>query len=124
VQAASPAGSGLMIPTKAKNPELSWELVTRLTALETELAVTQEVGTAMPRKSWAKDPIVADDPTMNVIASALSVVAEVDPQLPASGRASQINELYKKAYQEIVIQQRPVGEALAEFRSAAKGTLG
>jgi multiple sugar transport system substrate-binding protein len=124
VQAASQAGSGLMIPTKAKNPELSWELVTRLTALETELAVTKEVGTAMPRKSWAQDPVVADDPTMNVIAKALAVVAETDPELPASGRAAQINELYEKAYQQIAIQQRPVGEALAEFRAAAKGTFG
>jgi multiple sugar transport system substrate-binding protein len=124
VQAASPAGSGLMIPAKAKNPELSWELVTRLTALETELAVTREVGTAMPRKSWAQDRVVTEDPTMTAIAEALAVVADDDPQLAASGRAAQINELYEKAYQEIVIQQRPVGEALAQFRTAAGGTLG
>jgi multiple sugar transport system substrate-binding protein len=123
VQAADQAGSGLMIPAKAKNPELSWELVTRLTALETELAVTKEVGTGMPRKSWAQHPVVADDPTMNVIAAAIAVVAKTDPELPASGRKAQIDELYK-AYQQIAIQQRPVGDALAEFRTAAKGTFG
>ena len=124
VQATSLAGSGLMIPSKAKDPQLSWELVRRLTALETELAVTAEVGMSMPRKSWAQDPAVAGDPDLGVIATALGMVTEQDPQLAASGRKAQIDELYKKAYQEIVIQQRPVGEALAEFRTAAKGTLG
>jgi multiple sugar transport system substrate-binding protein len=124
VQASSLAGSGLMIPAKAKNPELSWELVRRLTALETELAVTAEVGMSMPRKSWAQDPAIAADPDLRVIATALGLVTEEDPQLAASGRRAQINELYKKAYQEIVIQQRPVGDALAGFRAAAKGTLG
>lgn len=124
VQASSLAGSGLMIPAKAKNPELSWELIGRLTALETELAVTQEVGMSMPRKSWAQDPVVADDPSLNVIAASVSMVTESDPELGASGRKSQIDGLYKKAYQQIVIQQRPVGEALAEFRTAAKGTFG
>ena len=124
VQASSLAGSGLMIPARARNPELSWELVRRLTALETELAVTAEVGMSMPRKSWAQDPSVADDPDLGVIATALGLATKEDPQLAASGRRAQINELYKKAYQEIIIQQRPVGEALAEFRAAAKGTLG
>jgi len=123
VRASAMAGAGLMIPAKAKNPELSWELVGKLTALDAELAATKEAGMTMPRKSWAQDPAVASDETLKVVATALKLVAKQDPELPATGRVNQINELYKKAYQQIVIQQRPVEESLAEFRTQAKAAL-
>lgn len=123
VHASALAGAGLMIPAKAKNPELSWELVGKLTALETELAATKEAGMSMPRKSWAKDPAIAADETLKVVATALGLVAEQDVELAASGKASQIGELYKKAYQQIVIQQRPVAESLRDFRTQAKAAL-
>jgi len=123
VQASAMAGAGLMIPTKAKNPDLSWELIGKLTALETEMAATKEAGMSMPRKSWAADPAVASDETLKVVATALSLIAKQDPELPASGKANQINELYKKAYQQIVIQQHPVDASLADFRTQAKAAL-
>jgi multiple sugar transport system substrate-binding protein len=123
VQASAMAGAGLMIPAKAKNPELSWELISKLTALETELAATKEAGMSMPRKSWAADPTVAADQSLKVVAAALGVIAEQDPELPASGKATQINDLYKKAYQQIVIQQQPVEQTLADFRTQAKSAL-
>jgi multiple sugar transport system substrate-binding protein len=123
VQAAALAGAGLMIPAKAKNPELSWQLAGKLTALETELAATKEAGMSMPRKSWGEDPAVASDESLKVVAIALELVAEQDVELAASGKANQIGELYKKAYQQIVIQQRPVEESLNEFRAQAKAAL-
>ena len=123
VRASSLAGSGLMIPTKAKNPELSMKLVAKLTALETELAATKEAGMSMPRKSWAQDPTVVSDENLKVIAAAVGLVAEQDVELSASGKLSQVSDLYKKAYQQIVIQQRPVDQTLAEFRTQAKSAV-
>lgn len=117
------AGAGLMIPTQAKNPELSWELIGKLTALETELAATKEAGMSMPRKSWAADPAVTSDPTMKVIAAALDAIADQDPELAASGKSSQISDLYKTAYQQIIIQQQPVEASLVNFRTRAKAAL-
>ncbi|GAB2631987.1 extracellular solute-binding protein [Kribbella swartbergensis] len=123
VQAASMAGAGLMIPAKAKDPKLSWELITKLTAVKTELAATKEAGMSMPRKSWAADPSVASDPNMATIAKALAVVAKQDVALSASGKAAQITELWKKAYQQMIIQHAPVEQTLADFRKQAGAAL-
>ncbi|MGW1342004.1 ABC transporter substrate-binding protein [Kribbella sp. NPDC002412] len=123
VQASSMAGAGLMIPTKARDPKLSWELLTKLTAVKTELAATKESGMSMPRKSWAADPAVAADPNLATIAKALAVVAKQDVQLSASGKAAQITELWKKAYQQMIIQHAPVEQTLAEFRKQAGAAL-
>ena len=55
-QATSAAGTSMIIPRDASNPELAWELMKRLTTLEVELATTQEANMTMPRKSWAVHP--------------------------------------------------------------------
>jgi multiple sugar transport system substrate-binding protein len=123
VQSAAMAGSGLMIPSKAKDPELSWELITKLAAVKVELAATKEAGMSMPRKSWAADPSVTADPNLAVIAKSLAVVAKQDIALSASGKAAQINELWKKAYQRIIIQHAPVGPTLDDFRKQAGAAL-
>jgi multiple sugar transport system substrate-binding protein len=123
VQSAAMAGSGLMIPAKAKDPKLSWELITRLGAVQTELAATKEAGMSMPRKSWAADPAVAADPNLAVIAKSLAVVAKQDIALSASGKAAQIQELWKKAYQQMIIQHAPVGPTLDDFRKQAEAAL-
>ena len=123
VQASSMAGAGLMIPAKARDPKLSWELLTKLTAVKTELAATKEAGMSMPRKSWAADPAVATDPNMATIAKALAVVAKQDVALSASGKAAQITELWKKAYQQMIIQHAPVEQTLADFRKQAGAVL-
>jgi multiple sugar transport system substrate-binding protein len=123
VQSAAMAGSGLMIPAKARDPKLSWELITKLAAVKVELAATKEAGMSMPRKSWAADPSVAADPNLAVIAKALAVVAKQDVALSASGKAAQINELWKKAYQQMIIQHAPVGPTLDDFRKQAGAAL-
>jgi multiple sugar transport system substrate-binding protein len=123
VQAASMAGSGLMIPTKAKDPKLSWDLITKLTAVKTELAATKEAGMSMPRKSWAADAAVAADPQLATVAKALAVVTKQDVALSASGKAAQITDLWKKAYQQMIIQHAPVEQTLADFRKQAGAAL-
>lgn len=123
VRADALSGSGLMIPAKAKNPDLSWELLTRLTSLEVELKATKEAGMSMPRKSWAQDPSVAGDAIFKTIAKSLTLAAAQDPALAAAGKSSQVNDLWQTAYQQIAIQHKPVDQTLADFRSQAKAAL-
>jgi multiple sugar transport system substrate-binding protein len=122
-QASTLAGSGLMIPAKSAHPELAWELIQELTTLKVELAVTKEVGMTMPRVSWGKAPQVAGDPVLAAVATTLNVLVQPDPTLPATGKSDQIGNLYKVAYQKIVIQDQPVGPTLEQYRSQAKAAL-
>ncbi|SDD24793.1 ABC transporter substrate-binding protein [Auraticoccus monumenti] len=124
VQASSLAGAGLMIPAKARNPELSWELVGRLTAVETELAATAATGMSMPRKSWAESPEVAGDEVLSTIAAAVGLVKAESTELAARGVQTQVADLFKAAYEAMIIQNRPVPETLARFREQARGVLG
>ena len=117
------AGAGLMIPSKAKHPELAWELITRLTKLETELAVTKETGVSMPRKSWAEAPEIAGDPVLKAIAESLKVIGPQDVELAVLGRQTQVGDLYTKAYQQMIIQGKPVAAALDDFRTQAVRAL-
>src|SRR5690606_6553665 len=123
-QASSIAGTALMIPSSSPHPHLAWELLTELTSLETELAATEEAGMSMPRKSWAEADEVAGDEHLSAIAEAIAVTAEPDVELAASGVNSEVADLWKAAYQAIVIQQRPVDEVLNEFREQAGVALG
>lgn len=122
-QAATLAGGGLMIPKKAKHADLAWELIQKLTDVKVELAVTKDTGMTMPRKSWAKDPQIASDDLLSAVAKSLSVVVQPDPALAATGKLNQLSDLYKTAYQEIVIQDKPVADALATFRNQAKAAI-
>ncbi|MVA74515.1 extracellular solute-binding protein [Auraticoccus sp. F435] len=124
VQASSMAGAGLMIPTQAKDPELSWELVGRLTALETELAATAATGMSMPRRSWADSPEVAGDEVLSTVAAAVGLVRAESTELAARGVQTQVNDLFKAAYEAMIIQGRPVAETLDGFREQARGVLG
>jgi len=123
VQASALTGSGLMIPKKAKHPGLAWDLIKDLTTLKVELAATKESGITMPRKSWAASPQIADDPTMSVVAKTLSVAVAPDSALAAAGKNDQINDLWRAAYQKIVIQDAPVKQTMDQFRTSALGII-
>lgn len=68
-QATYAAGTSLLIPKDAKQPALAWDLVTRLTTLEAEIAATKEANMTMPRRSWAADPTIQDGIYKNTPAS-------------------------------------------------------
>jgi multiple sugar transport system substrate-binding protein len=57
-------GTGVGIPSMSKHPELAWELIKRLTDVETEVAATLESGMLMPRKTWLKDPRIQNEKTV------------------------------------------------------------
>lgn len=70
-QATTLAGTSVFVPARARHPDLSWDLIKRLTAPRGERAVTQESGMLMPRKSWARDPAVQADAHTRAFAQGL-----------------------------------------------------
>ena len=54
-QATFAGGVSLMIPKDAKHPDMAWELIQRLTAVDVEVETALQYGMTMPRKimgSW------------------------------------------------------------------------
>lgn len=114
------AGSGVFIPAKAKKPDLAWDLIKRLTALDTELALTKESGQTMPRKSWAEHPDITSDPLMQTLAEALQYTVDWGEAVAPSGKLPVIDDAYDKMYQAIVMSNRPVEAELQTFLKAAQ----
>ena len=113
------AGSGLMIPAKAKNPDQAWELIKQLTSLDVELQVTAEAKQTMPRKSWANSQNVQSNPLLAPIAASLPVAGSPEASLFTTGKASGVDLAYKTMYEQIVLQGADVSKSLATFRAAA-----
>jgi multiple sugar transport system substrate-binding protein len=122
-QATIQAGTSVFIPAQAKHPDLAWELVKRLTALEVEGEATEEAGMLMPRKSWADLPIVADDDHYSVFADAFPYASDVMEDLRPTGKSGEIGELFTTLYQNVVMNNTPAEDALSSFLSEAERVL-
>ncbi|MFI6319815.1 ABC transporter substrate-binding protein [Nonomuraea sp. NPDC050556] len=120
VQATYAAGASLFVPAKAKNAALSWDLIKRLTALQTEQAATKEASMLMPRKSWGKLPEVQSDPVLKGFADGLGYARDFSVELRATGKAPQLEEPFKKLYQSVLIQNVPAAQAYEEFQATVK----
>ncbi|MHA7984278.1 ABC transporter substrate-binding protein [Rathayibacter sp. CAU 1779] len=116
-QAATLAGSGMMIPAKSQNADLAWELIKEMTKLKTELAVTEETGMTMPRLTWAADPKVKNDPLLSVVAKSLPLAVATDKPLAQNNNIASITTAYTTMYQQIVSQQTAVSDAMTKFQS-------
>ncbi|OEV03875.1 ABC transporter substrate-binding protein [Streptomyces oceani] len=115
------AGSSLLIPAKAKNPDLAWDLIKRLTQLSTEIAVTKKEGMLMPRKSWAKDPVVQNDPVANAFAEGLTYAEDAYEDLYLTGHYGELSgELFKVLYQGVIMERKPVEEAYEKYVDAGR----
>lgn len=117
------AGSGVFIPKQAGQPDLAWDLTRRLTSLETQLALTAEAGQTMPRKSWAEDPQVADDPLLANIAAALQYAEDWGADLAGTGALAEVDAAYDTLYQEVVLRASSPADAIGSFQDAAKRAL-
>ncbi|MCF6525253.1 ABC transporter substrate-binding protein [Streptomyces sp. JJ36] len=123
-QATILAGTSLFIPAKAKRPDLSWDLIKRFTTLKTELAVTEEAGMLMPRKSWGEKPLVQDDPHTRAFAEGLAYAEDPHRGLYLTGHYGEISEdLWKRLYQSVVMEKQPVAQAYEEYRKAGRRIL-
>jgi multiple sugar transport system substrate-binding protein len=123
-QATISAGASLMVPAKASRPELSWDFLKRITALDVEKAATAEAGMLMPRKSWASQPEVQSDEHIKAFAQGLPYAVDYLEDLGPTGKSGEIaDNLFKTLYQAVVVQNTPVTDALAEFDAAANKVL-
>ncbi|MGH3327858.1 MAG: ABC transporter substrate-binding protein [Streptomycetales bacterium] len=122
-QATAVSGTSLFIPKKAKNPDLAWDLIKRITAVDVELAVTEEADMTMPRKSWADDESIRSDPTLNAFARGLEYSVDWMEDLARSGARGPIDETWQSTYEGILIQGRPVEGMLKEFSASAQKAL-
>ncbi|HEY2176863.1 MAG TPA: sugar ABC transporter substrate-binding protein [Mycobacteriales bacterium] len=113
------AGSGLIIPAKAKNRDLAWDLIKRLTTLEVELAVTKEAGQTMPRKSWTTQAPVKGDPLIGAVAQALPSGADWGQKLAATGKGPQVDDAYQTLYQSVAISGKTPQGPMSDFLATA-----
>lgn len=123
VRSTIQAGSGVFIPAKAKRPDLSWDFIKRITALDVELAATEEAGMLMPRKSWAKHPSVQNDEQYKAFADALGYAVDVGEEVRLTGKSGELGELFKTMYQSAVMQNTPASEAVRTYVDAATKVL-
>lgn len=120
VQATYAAGASVFVPAKAKHADLAWDLIKRLTALQTEQAATKEAAMLMPRKSWGQLPEVQADPVLKGFADGLGYASDWSVELRATGKAPQLEEPFKKLYQSVLIQNTPAAQAYEEFQQTVK----
>ncbi|MEV6038402.1 sugar ABC transporter substrate-binding protein [Nonomuraea sp. NPDC052116] len=122
-QATQAAGVSMFVPAKAARPDLSWDFIKRITAIEVEQAATKETGMLMPRVSWTKLPEVASNEVTKVFADALPYAKDSSQQVRLTGQLGKWEEQLKVMYQQVLIQNQPAAEALAAFTESAEGFL-
>ncbi|QFY07386.1 extracellular solute-binding protein [Nonomuraea phyllanthi] len=122
-QVTQAAGTSMLVPAKATRPDLSWDFIKRITAIEVEQAATKETGMLMPRVSWAELPEVQSNEATKVFAEALPTAKDSSQQVRLTGQFGKWEEQLKVMYQQVLIQNQPAAEALETFTKAAEGFL-
>ncbi|MGP3910067.1 sugar ABC transporter substrate-binding protein [Nonomuraea sp. 10N515B] len=123
VQATQAAGVSMFVPAKATRPELSWDFIKRITAIEVEQAATKETGMLMPRVSWTELPEVQSNEVIKVFADALPTAKDNGQKVRLTGQLGKWEEQLKVMYQQVLIQNKPATEVLATFAQTAEGFL-
>ncbi|SDU79378.1 ABC transporter substrate-binding protein [Jiangella alkaliphila] len=123
VQATLQAGTSVFIPAKAKNPDLAWDFVKRITALEVEKAATEEARMLMPRLSWAEDPMVRGDEQLAAFAGGFEYAVDTSEELRLTGRSGEVTELFKTLYQDVVMNDSEAATAVDAFLTEAAKVL-
>ena len=119
-QATMLAGTSFFIPKKSPQPDLAWDLIKRLTTVETELAATAETGMLMPRKSWSSNPEVKKDPDIAAFAQALGYAQDAHPQTYLTRRGTELETAWKTLYQSVLMTGKSVPAAYQEYTEAAR----
>lgn len=122
-QGTSAAGTSLFIPKGAKNPDMAWDFIKRVTALDVELATTKEANMTMPRVSWGSNPDVQANQIIAPFAKGLTYAQDFSVELGLTGKLAQIQPLYNKMYQDVIYKNTPAGDALKEFVAAGNKLL-
>ncbi|MEV4069106.1 ABC transporter substrate-binding protein [Nonomuraea fuscirosea] len=123
VAATQAAGVSMFVPAKAARPDLSWDFIKRVTALDVERAATKETGMLMPRVSWAELPEVRSDAALKVFADALPDAKDSSQQVRLTGKLGKWEEELKVMYQQVLIQNQSADETLRRFAASAESFL-
>lgn len=123
-QSTTLAGTSVFIPAKARRPELSWDFIKRITALDVELAATREDGMMMPRLTWAHDPSVVGDPVSRAFAEGLGYAEDPHTGVYLTGHYGEITtDLFKTLYQSVVMRNQSVDHAYDQYTAAVRRLL-
>ncbi len=123
VQATMSAGTSLMIPKQAKNPDMAWKLIKALTTVEAEVAAAKEATVTMPRISWGTNPDIQANAQLAAFAKGLSYSKDSNIELALTGKQTAIQPLYDKMYQDVIYKNAPVADALKSFVAASNKIL-
>ncbi|MCF7943722.1 MAG: sugar ABC transporter substrate-binding protein [Spirochaetia bacterium] len=112
------AGTGLAIPKGSKLPvDKTFELMTRLTSVNTEVAATLEAGMLMPRASWAADPRVAEEKAVQLFGKILPYATpfDIDVQKVGLPEITWGGTVFTKLYQKMLYTDKSMDAALDEY---------
>ena len=122
-QATAAAGTSMMIPTEAKQPDAAWELLKRLVTIEAELAGTAEANMCMPRKSWGEHPDVLANDRVAPFGVGLGYAQDYGSELRLTGKSGEIGELFNLAYEQVIYTNASPEEALGEYVEKSNAIL-
>lgn len=122
------AGTAIGIPAGSAHPELAWELLTRLTALDIQIAATQEAGMLMPRRSWSEAQEVQQLAGVSDFARIVPFAVPFDIEAASRGLTEIMwsgggGDLTTQLYQNIIYARTPAAEALADYVEAGNRLL-
>lgn len=111
------AGTAIAIPSDAAHPELAWDLMQRLTAVDVEVAATLETGMMMPRASWAEDPRLEGVPGVAEFTPILGAATPFDiaARNLGLGDITPGGDVFEQLYQTVVYARGDVDEALETY---------
>ncbi len=111
------AGTAIAIPDDAEHPELAWDLMQRLTAVNVEVAATLETGMMMPRASWAEDERLAGVPGVAEFTPILGAATPFDiaARNLGIGDITPGGDVFEQLYQTIVYARGDVNAALEAY---------
>lgn len=115
---ASPAGGDI-------EDDVVFELMQRLTELETEVAATQEAGMLMPRKSWADHPDVQDDRTVQLFSDILPNARPFDIHARTMGlpEITWGGPVFNRLYESLIYGDRDMDDALDTYIDEANSLI-
>lgn len=115
----SVAGTAIGIPVDAGKPDSAWELLTRLTAADIQVAATMEAGMLMPRRSWAAHPDVQGKSGVSDFAKILPYATPYGIEASLRGLTAITwgtqGDLTQILYQNIIYNRTPAADAVRDY---------
>ena len=115
------AGTAVAIPAAAKNADLAWQLIQRLTSVEVETAATIEAGMLMPRKTWAESEEVLSLPRIADFVPLVEAATPFDLEANRLGLSQLVGtgDVYTEFFQNIIYNRVTPEVAVEQYAREA-----